>query len=323
VATNEWCTTLEVGQKMVCFHHKFAWAGGAGCNCTKVDQQHIFKLDEGKHVVCKHNNFKSFGGPDCNCSWLDNENVKLVDLEALTRLTKRPSQAAFTEIQRFKFQKTINWLNSNEAFGPMVAYHSDSRHEMHGHLEGVERPYGVQRFLAWHRIYLRKFEEALQQLDPDFVIPYWDWSVDRGIPEWIAGFDPTVLVNGKSIVVARAPGDPAELPTTQVVGTVMASATFLDFTKRLEDVHNGVHSWFEASTMNNQGIAPADPIFWMHHANVDRLWAQWQAAHPGDFPDLPDGVNDESGRPANIMDPWTSKEADTRNTTDLKYYYAG
>ena len=32
-------------------------------------------------------------------------------------------------------------------------------------------------------------------------------------------------------------------------------------------------------------FSPNDPVFWLHHANVDRLWARWQAtmlaAHPG------------------------------------------
>src|SRR5258705_4413787 len=25
-------------------------------------------------------------------------------------------------------------------------------------------------------------------------------------------------------------------------------------------------------------MSPLDPIFWLHHANVDRLWAQWNAS---------------------------------------------
>ena len=26
--------------------------------------------------------------------------------------------------------------------------------------------------------------------------------------------------------------------------------------------------------------SPNDPIFFLHHANIDRLWAEWQATHP-------------------------------------------
>jgi tyrosinase len=26
--------------------------------------------------------------------------------------------------------------------------------------------------------------------------------------------------------------------------------------------------------------SPNDPVFFLHHANIDRLWAEWQAMHP-------------------------------------------
>ncbi len=39
----------------------------------------------------------------------------------------------------------------------------------------------------------------------------------------------------------------------------------------------------------SQGYSPNDPIFWLHHANVDRLWANWQRhrleAVPGSTPE--------------------------------------
>ena len=47
--------------------------------------------------------------------------------------------------------------------------------------------------------------------------------------------------------------------------------------------------------------APCDPIFFMHHANIDRLWSQWQAANPGKNPNLP-GPSPGPNSPQ--MDPW-------------------
>jgi tyrosinase len=32
--------------------------------------------------------------------------------------------------------------------------------------------------------------------------------------------------------------------------------------------------------MANIHISPNDPAFWMVHAFVDKLWADWQALHP-------------------------------------------
>lgn len=28
------------------------------------------------------------------------------------------------------------------------------------------------------------------------------------------------------------------------------------------------------------GTSPNDPVFFLHHCNVDRLWWQWQQNHP-------------------------------------------
>lgn len=46
--------------------------------------------------------------------------------------------------------------------------------------------------------------------------------------------------------------------------------------------HNTGHN-FIGGHMSG-GFSPNDPIFWLHHANVDRLWANWQARRLGDVP---------------------------------------
>ncbi len=44
-------------------------------------------------------------------------------------------------------------------------------------------------------------------------------------------------------------------------------------------MHNGTHVWV-GGQMGRVPTAPNDPVFWLHHANIDRLWAIWQTRHP-------------------------------------------
>jgi tyrosinase len=39
-------------------------------------------------------------------------------------------------------------------------------------------------------------------------------------------------------------------------------------------MHNRVHEWVGGDL--RVGTSPNDPVFWFHHANVDRIWAGWQ-----------------------------------------------
>ena len=42
-------------------------------------------------------------------------------------------------------------------------------------------------------------------------------------------------------------------------------------------LHNRVHLWVGGSMLPS--TSPNDPIFFLHHCNVDRLWAEWQRQH--------------------------------------------
>ena len=42
-----------------------------------------------------------------------------------------------------------------------------------------------------------------------------------------------------------------------------------------EKTHNSMHGWI-GGNLSNALFSPVDPIFLLNHANVDRLWAQWQ-----------------------------------------------
>jgi tyrosinase len=64
------------------------------------------------------------------------------------------------------------------------------------------------------------------------------------------------------------------------------------------DLHNQVHRWVGGFWTSDGALAtgtmmqmtsPNDPVFWLHHCNLDRLWAAWQTLHPRSAPFLPQG----------------------------------
>ena len=150
-------------------------------------------------------------------------------------------------------------------------------------------------------------------VDPTVCIPYWKSSEEQAFPSWLLGFTPTVTLISGPHTVTRNVGVFATLPNASAVAAAMANGTFNSFASALEGVHNSGHVWVDGS-MGSIPTAPADPVFWMHHAEIDRIWAEWQSANPGQNPPL-------AGAAA-TMDPWSETEVDTRDITALGYAYA-
>jgi tyrosinase len=157
-------------------------------------------------------------------------------------------------------------------------------------------------FLPWHRAYLYLFELALRDQVATATLAWWDWSSPgsqrAGIPAafaqpsdatgqpnplYKASVQPAAQQNGQPQETSRQPGNPAELPTAEQIRTILSLRSFSDFTTQIEDVHNSVHGW-TGGTMGLIPWAAYDPIFWAHHANIDRLWRIWQLRHPQNFP---------------------------------------
>lgn len=217
-------------------------------------------------------------------------------------LCVRRDHRMLTADQQNRLLNSFTAINALNALGPLVDIHANAVHQMHGN----------PRFLPWHRIYLVRLEELLQMVDPTVCIPYWKSSEEQAFPFWLLGFTPTVDLLGGPHTVTRNIGAFATLPDAGAVAGVMGNGTFNTFAPALEGVHDSGHVWVGGSMMSIP-TAPADLVFWMHHAEIDRLWAEWQAANAGQNPNL--------AGPAAIMDPWPEDEAATRDITALGYTY--
>lgn len=53
----------------------------------------------------------------------------------------------------------------------------------------------------------------------------------------------------------------------------------------IEDIHNSIHNVTGGPMghMSELDYSAFDPVFWLHHANVDRLFAIWQALNPTSY----------------------------------------
>ena len=218
-------------------------------------------------------------------------------------LCVRRDHRILTTDEQNRFINAFSQINAMNALGPLVDIHSNAVHQMHGN----------PRFLPWHRIYLLRLEELLQMIDPTVCIPYWKSSEEQGFPSWLLGFTPTVNLMTGPHTVTRNIGVFAALPDAAAVAAAMANGTFNTFSPALEGVHDSGHVWVGGSMLSIP-TAPADPVFWMHHCEIDRIWAEWQANNPSQNPNL-------AGAAA-IMDPWSETEVDTRDITALGYSYA-
>jgi tyrosinase len=72
-------------------------------------------------------------------------------------------------------------------------------------------------------------------------------------------------------------------------------------------------------TMADIRISPLDPLFYSHHANIDRIWSEWQKDQEdkGGSSIYPDLNSAEA-----ILDPWPEyTEPNIRKTEDLGYKY--
>jgi tyrosinase len=167
--------------------------------------------------------------------------------------------------------------------------------------------HGAPGFLTWHRAYLLALEEALQCLNPTVTVPYWNWSSGptTGVPAACAS--PTYVDrNGDTIPnpLYAGPLPPAgasmtsrraDIDTTTFddlatsAQNALTNTNFDDFQYELNNAHGGVH-FRMGGDMQSVPYAGFDPIFFLHHANVDRLWAQWQATHAVPLPTLEAGL---------------------------------
>jgi tyrosinase len=168
-------------------------------------------------------------------------------------------------------------------------------------------------FLPWHRAYIYWYEVIIRSHlyelkgPKDWALPYWNYSLhdnDPNVPwprsalPWVFGqaklpdgsANPLFLPVGKRGLQPKWPttGKTMDLsPLTPFYYQAFARANYLDFNATLDgQPHGAVHvdtgtgdgALSQTGWMASVPTAAFDPIFWLHHSEIDRFWVGWLAA---------------------------------------------
>jgi|GEM_PF-2222094 len=223
----------------------------------------------------------------------------------------RKNQKNLTAMEWNRFIYAIEAMADTDMPSPryqeFVQIHIDAMTTMAGMAWGAHS--GIN-FLTWHREYLAKFEARLLAINPLVTLPYWNWIVDRNIPSALnnsSDFSRWGITRGGSFN-----GSPIANATD--LANLMTNTIFATFSSTLEasPFHNLIH-FLVGGTMQTAS-SPADPLFWLHHAFLDKLFADWEQLHPT-------GVHPN---PTQILQPppiMTRTNTQVWSTTSLGYIY--
>ena len=198
----------------------------------------------------------------------------------------------------------------------------------------------TDNFLPWHRMLVYFFELQIRAVlrDDTFTLPYWNFS--PGLPSSQSGILPLAFRSPNDPFLAPLyiqdrnngvnSGSPIDIENPGVLSaaSAMAETTYSPNSPKqgfCNNINVGVHAYVHAlvGTITNMGYVPTsaqDPVFWMLHCNIDRLWASWNRAgylNPTD-PDFLGQVfwfADPDGRVISI------KVGDVMSIVQLNYTY--
>jgi len=156
-------------------------------------------------------------------------------------------------------------------------------------------------FLPWHRWYILQMENLLREVEPCITIPFWEWEMHGANSKlWTNDYPVWGADNYKLGSIASggcvSDGPFAEASYMKTDGTCIRRdqggwigdlsdietiitdnndpSAFGTFRNSLDGFHGTLHGAVGGDFGNSNSAEL--PEFFLHHGNVDRIWAKWQ-----------------------------------------------
>ena len=216
---------------------------------------------------------------------------------ASASLERRKEIRELTSEEWDRFAGAVNEFRLSGRWEKIANLHTDPKVWQVAHSDES----GLQAaFLPWHRVFLRRMEGELQRIDPKVTMPYWNWALDSEdpagspvlSPDFFGGSgDPETSfcvtegsfsdLSNETCVKRLIPRDSGGFLTLSNLKEVLVeNPDYGRFVNTMENglgLHGHLHMFLggDMARMNS----PKDPLFYAHHAFIDKLWWEWQMMH--------------------------------------------
>lgn len=228
------------------------------------------------------------------------------DLESLEKALKIMKEKGCDDPLSWYYQGAMHWvpdtINGKNKLCESYQTYADKKTAWDNctHTESGDEEI---HFLVWHRMYIYHFEKIVRKLseNPDFALPYWGYTnlqdsiKNRSMPEIFR--NKTTSLYQPARLDSLLNGFPISGKTVRRISLTKLNEnnTYALYNKNIDAApHGAMHNYIgygnstngkskynEVWQQNTDGMmaevatAAFDPIFWLHHSNIDRIWQQW------------------------------------------------
>jgi hypothetical protein len=197
----------------------------------------------------------------------------------------RRNAATVSATVRNDYVNAVQTIDTAAFQFPDLSTYFDKQNQVHNTLffTGIHTSL---RFLPWHRELLARYEALLREVKPELTLLYYDWTVDPsptiiGPTGFMGASNGAVGAPFASFGISRSKSSltpsafASGLSPTYQANTLLMSSSYSSFWTNIEGpTHNQAHNYVSGTLASLN--AAADPLFFMLHANCDRVWALWQ-----------------------------------------------
>ena len=230
------------------------------------------------------NDFRKILKPiDCEPFFAPNiDTVIISDMAKPSAIVTRRSFTSLSKNEKNAFEAAIKKMKNLSESDPTSLKFQVKFHKKHC-------PHGTSEFLAWHRAYIYYFEKIVRSkmgtAHKNFGLPYWDYQQNMKLPAEYRKKTSALFLSDRdtdiNIGAFLLDSDLSKNAINNGIIKALKETYFFNFQDAIYTPHSTVHKVIAGETVNHNyrtmgtNLSPNDPLFWVHHSNIDRLWEVW------------------------------------------------